>query len=69
MLNEPISAEKLLKKLRTKELSVYKAKNGQSIRYRNGRYELLCLTCVVDKWDPIADEYALQLADRLLKLE
>jgi hypothetical protein len=64
---EQMTPEQLLKQLRTKQISEFVASDGRALRYREGKYQLKCLTCMIEKWDNIADEFALIMAERLLK--
>lgn len=45
-----------------------KSSDGKiGLRYRDGKFQVLCETCAIVKWVPVADEYAMQTAERLLK--
>lgn len=59
----------LLNELRRKGGKYITIQDGveRGIRYRNGRFEILCPTCPFERWVPVADEYAERYAKSLLK--
>ncbi len=60
------TVEEFLNELRTTK-DEHVDVSGVGIRYRNGKYQMMCMSCTVEKWDDIADEYAEQLAKDLLR--
>ena len=38
------------------------------LRYKSGKFESLCTTCVSTKWNPVTEEYAMKVAKKIIEL-
>jgi hypothetical protein len=66
---EVVELNELLKELMRdcKEYIVVEGEEKRGIRYKNGKFQILCPTCAGEKWMPVAPEYAEKFAESLLK--